>query len=65
MKRERPTGNLSWSVVPKANRLGFPLAGARCVEPLGRGTTTTFASLLPDHPAIGETEPFPCSHERL
>jgi hypothetical protein len=37
-------------------RKGFPLAGARCVEPLGRGTTTTFAPLLPDYRAIGETE---------
>jgi hypothetical protein len=46
-------------------RKGFPLAGARCVEPLGRGTTTTFAPLLPDHRAIGETEPFPCNRERL
>jgi hypothetical protein len=46
-------------------RKGFPLAGARCVEPLGRGTTTTFASLLTDHRTIGETEPIPCNHERL
>jgi hypothetical protein len=39
-------------------RSGFPLAGARVVEPLGRGTTTPFASLLADRLAIGETEPF-------
>jgi hypothetical protein len=39
-------------------RSGFPLAGARFVEPLGRGTTTPVASLLPDRLAIGETEPF-------
>jgi hypothetical protein len=37
-------------------RSGFPLAGARFVEPLGRGTTTTIAFLLPDRLAIGETE---------
>jgi hypothetical protein len=37
-------------------RSGFPLAGARFVEPLGRGTTTPFASLLADRLAIGETE---------
>jgi hypothetical protein len=36
----------------------FPRAGARFVEPLGRGTTTTIASLLTDRLAIGETEPF-------
>lgn len=34
----------------------FPLAGARGVEPLGRGPATTFAALLADRRAIGETE---------
>jgi hypothetical protein len=37
-------------------RSGFPLAGTRVVEPLGRGATTTVASLLADRLAIGETE---------
>jgi hypothetical protein len=37
-------------------RSGFPLAGARFVEPFGRGTTTPVASLLADRLAIGETE---------
>ena len=35
---------------------GFPLAGARGVGLLGRCTTSTFATLLADRLAIGETE---------
>jgi nucleoside-diphosphate-sugar epimerase len=41
---------------PRRPLAGFRLADARLVEPLGRCTTSTFASLLPDRHAKRETE---------
>ena len=63
---QRTTGDsMLLLVCPGKPTGGLPLAGPRFVSPLARSIAMRCAAFLADRLAIGQTEPFPSSHERL